>query len=151
MVDFIQKLKNSEPTLSDDAALELYRTFTIDAYNMGWVLHSSAIAGFDDTVKLAELYTDALSVLDTTRERLSTSVPGYVLQAVQETFSLWGLLYSNGAVVYLESNNPENPPLLFVWIERDLLDKLGVVYVDTAKEGVWNVPERWLTGGDIPE
>lgn len=142
MTSFIQRLTNSKPSVPGEASEKLLLDILTSTYNPDWVVYSSALLGMDEVTKLAQFYTQSVSeVLTSDHLSLPSPHPIEVFGADQKDYKFIGLLYSNGAVIYMESPSREDP-LLFVFIDKEVVDILRIPYVDSKNKTVHHLPQE---------
>lgn len=128
MTSLIDKIKNSTPTHTGDKAWAmLCDVFTREDY----VIFASSIHGMEEIEDLAYKFVNIIANFEIS--------PGEYVKVHNPLFISHGLLpdtlnayfylmyYSNGHVVYLESDTFSE---LIVLVERDFLDDKGIEYRD---------------------
>lgn len=154
MMDFIDRLVASVPTLSQEESFEMFQSLFAESIHQDWVLYSSEIIGFQECMMLAETYTNGLSTVESSAQSFITSKPIHIFFAIapDQTFQVHGLLYSNGAVCFIYPLGDEDKSaLLFVWIDKELVNLYKGAFVDISAQRVYNtdIPTFFETFRDV--
>lgn len=149
MKPFIERLTQSVPTLDEEQSDIIYRDLLTGAHPKQWVIFSSYVMGMEAATELAVSYTQIFSEVVTSEEiTIPSSSPMNIFGADHGDYKFIGLLYANGAVLYAESQAPDEEPLLFVFLDKVLVDIGGVPYVDLATKTIHNIPQQDTTAPD---
>lgn len=149
---FLQRLTKSSPTVSPEDSDKIFAELLAGDHGKDWVQFSSEIITFQTALALATGYVGTYSeVISTDEMSLPSEQPISVFGADKDTFSYIGLLYSNGAVMYAESKTLTDSPILFVFLDKTLVNVLKIPFVDLNEGKVFNATEQEFVEAFKPE
>lgn len=145
MKSFLERLLASIPTIDEEQSDQIYKDLLTGSHPKKWVIFSSHVQGMETVIDLAVSYTEIFSEVVTSEGiTIVSSAPIHVFGADHGSYKFIGLLYSNGAILYAESQDPNENPLLFVFLDKVLADLAKVPYVDLETNTVHNIDTQEL-------
>lgn len=89
-----------------------------------YTLYASSILGMEKVVSLAEVYLEYFATIDTPAGSRPSPFPIHVFAFETTEMKCSGLLYSNGAVAYFRSNDPEKEDIVYVLLDDKCVNLL---------------------------
>jgi hypothetical protein len=142
---FLERLKKSSPTVDPEDSQKIFKELMSGSHPNQWVIFSSVVISFQTALILADGFVGTYSeVISTDEMSVPSEHPMSVFGADTDDFNYIGLLYSNGAVMYVESKKPNEEPLLFIFLDISLVKALKIPYLDVDSQRVFNATEEQL-------
>jgi hypothetical protein len=142
---FLERLKKSSPTVNPEDSKKIFAELMSGSHPGEWVIFSSVVISFETALLMTKSYVGTYSeVISTDEMSVPSEHPMSIFGADTENFNYIGLLYSNGAVLYIESKKPNEEPLLFVFLDVLLVKALKIPYVDIKNQQYYNATEEQL-------